>query len=543
MVDAGAQHRAGAAQQLLAGVFVARVAQVQAGAQARVAEAVRAADGEALQAGAPDVLDRAEVLGHLDQVLDAGLVIHHAQFAVLVLVFQADLGVARLFRLEVGVAAIAERAGRRVQIVERRRPKARVGGHGGAQVGRQVEPVGQAAGGVAAELRVVVVAQAGLHMVAAEIAQVDAGVRVHVAARLGVVADAGGGAHLAVGALVQVLVGQRQRLAGGQGEVVLPQVLHLAGPEARVVVFEHAFGARIVLVFHIAGAQRALPVAGQAVFAGQRIGLQVLDVAVVVVVRGRGVVAAVDAAAVDLRHHFLLGPPFVAQRAGGVVLVVAVLVRVVRERAAVGGVEAMALAIAGGQAVAEAVGRARDAGVVAAGAVGAVTGVGIGRQRLVARLAGNDVDHAADRVGPVQAAGRATHDLDAFDGFRRQRVERNAAAVGVVDALAVEQDQGLVAVGAAHEQAGDALRAAAVGEFDAVLLRQHFGQAGLAGARQRIALDHAGVGQHILEQLGRSRGGDDDRIEFGDGLAGGGAGLGVAGQRSDTGQDTGAAPE
>ena len=48
---------------------------------------------------------------------------------------------------------------------------------------------------------------------------------------------------------------------------------------------------------------------------------------------------------------------------------------------------------------------------------------------------------------------------------RRQRVERNAAAVGVVDALAVEQDQGLVAVGAAHEQAGDALRAAAVGEF------------------------------------------------------------------------------
>ena len=60
------------------------------------------------------------------------------------------------------------------------------------------------------------------------------------------------------------------------------------------------------------------------------------------------------------------------------------------------------------------------------------------------RRLGDDVDDAAGRVGAVHGGARAAHHLDARDGIERDgNIHIVMAGLGVVEALAVEQDERL----------------------------------------------------------------------------------------------------
>ena len=97
-------------------------------------------------------------------------------------------------------------------------------------------------------------------------------------------------------------------------------------------------------------------------------------------------------------------------------------------------------------------------------------------------LLGEDLDHAAERVGAVQGAQRTVDDFDVVD-----RGQRNGAPVGFArgrgaDPHAVDQHDVLLAVGAADEDRADGARAAVAGDFDAALLLQQVGDGVGAGS-------------------------------------------------------------
>jgi len=68
---------------------------------------------------------------------------------------------------------------------------------------------------------------------------------------------------------------------------------------------------------------------------------------------------------------------------------------------------------------------------------------------------GDEVDGAPDGVGAVEGGAGAVQDVGAGDGFERHRdVEVQVATLGVVDAEAVDQDEGLLEGGAAQGDVG-----------------------------------------------------------------------------------------
>ena len=85
---------------------------------------------------------------------------------------------------------------------------------------------------------------------------------------------------------------------------------------------------------------------------------------------------------------------------------------------------------------------------------------GISTQRpgpFLADFFGNNVDHAAERIGTVKGGHRAAHHLDTFDGIHRDpvQVEVIVAEDGVagVDAFPVDEDQGIAAAQTANADA------------------------------------------------------------------------------------------
>src|SRR5690606_4777742 len=64
--------------------------------------------------------------------------------------------------------------------------------------------------------------------------------------------------------------------------------------------------------------------------------------------------------------------------------------------------------------------------------------------RAFSRPPGEDLHHAADRFGAVQARARPAHHFDAFDLLQRQVLERAHAGGGRADAHAVHQHQHVV---------------------------------------------------------------------------------------------------
>ena len=88
------------------------------------------------------------------------------------------------------------------------------------------------------------------------------------------------------------------------------------------------------------------------------------------------------------------------------------------------------------------------------GVVAAASGAGDDSEAWGGRL-GEEVDGAADGVGAVEGDAGAVEDVDAGDGVEWDGdVEVEVAGLGIVDAEAVEEDEGLLEGGAAEGEVG-----------------------------------------------------------------------------------------
>ena len=109
-----------------------------------------------------------------------------------------------------------------------------------------------------------------------------------------------------------------------------------------------------------------------------------------------------------------------------------------------------------------------ELGVLAEGAVAAGTQGDFCMLTDFAAATRDQVDHTADGIGAVDAGARTTHDLDTLDGGEWQEFEMRQAIGTVGDTLAIDQNQGVVGLGTAHEEAGLAAHRAAAGDLDAI---------------------------------------------------------------------------
>ncbi len=145
---------------------------------------------------------------------------------------------------------------------------------------------------------------------------------------------------------------------------------------------------------------------------------------------------------------------------------------------------------------------------------------------------GEEVDGAADGVGAVESRSRAVEDVDAGDGVEGNRdVEVEVAGFGVVDAEAVEEDEGLLEGGAAEGEVGlDAVGGAGLQVEGGVLTEEV--DDGVRDERLVAGRDEIDGSVAFGEGQGFEGGGDADA--FGDwllhwlagGLSGCGAGWG-----------------
>ena len=332
--------------------------------------------------------------------------------------------------------------------------------------------------------------------------------------RAGVVAAGGEKAGVAVDVLALPVDAERQQLVRGQVDVVLPRGLVAAridvADEARVLVV-------VVAVQVLAHAERALPRL-QRTEAEGRTGdlLHGAPAVLVAAVEMRLAQAAQPGAG-----QFGTVVPAVAAAGAEVLVARRIAIRLVGEAAGEGrggadaaGVDAAGVLAARAQVVPALFAAAGQPELAAQQLVGA----GGERQRrfeaAVARAAaGEDLDHAADRIGAVEAGARAAHDLDAFDLLHRNLLERGQPRADRSHPHAIDQQQGVGGIGAAQEQRSLLAVAAGVGEA-------HAGQAGQqVGDRHRLqpldvgAADHAHRRQRVADVDRRARGGDDHRLQ------------------------------
>ena len=126
---------------------------------------------------------------------------------------------------------------------------------------------------------------------------------------------------------------------------------------------------------------------------------------------------------------------------------------------------------------------------------------------------GDHVDHATDRIGPVQRRTRAPHDLDTLDQFRRNVLQRGAADRAGIDAHAVDQHQGMVAFRAANEDRGRLSRAARAPDIEPGVESQYVDDVGGEAARERFAIDHGHWCEHRCRRGRCPRRGHDQRFD------------------------------
>jgi hypothetical protein len=231
-------------------------------------------------------------------------------------------------------------------------------------------------------------------------------------------------------------------------------------------------------------------------------GARVVDATVVDAGRrlGRGVVAGIHLAEAEQAFEALTGRGLPAQAA---------LQAVAAPVVAVGGVAGVVQDLARVEAVGALGGRAqRVVEVLVAAAQVQValdqTQAAEGRAGLQARcalaLAGEDLDDAGQRVGTVERAGGAAHDLDALDLRQRDGLPGRAARAALgVDAHAVDQQQGVLGIGAAQVEAGAGAGVAVAHDLDAGLAAQQVGQIAEALAFDVGAFDDGHVGQRTTE--------------------------------------------
>jgi hypothetical protein len=158
-----------------------------------------------------------------------------------------------------------------------------------------------------------------------------------------------------------------------------------------------------------------------------------------------------------------------------------------------------------------------DATVQIARIVGAVARARVDGESAT-RTAGEHLDDPADRVRTVETRCGPAQDFDVVDLVERDRFQRGRSAARRTDAQAVEQQQRLIAVGAAEEHAGRRARTAVGHDLDARLALQQLGQALRAGTRNLVGADVGYIRDQLGEQLRRSRGSDHDGIHDGRGI-------------------------
>ena len=137
-----------------------------------------------------------------------------------------------------------------------------------------------------------------------------------------------------------------------------------------------------------------------------------------------------------------------------------------------------------------------------------------GGLQFIPSPAREDLDHAADGLGAVQAGARAPDDLDPVHLVEWYMVERRGPQGGRPGLDAVDQHQDMVGFGAPQEQGGLLARASIAGDHHARYGGQHPGQGGCPAPFDCFAGDD-GHGHQGLVHGFRSAGRGDDH---GDGI-------------------------
>src|SRR3569623_7764 len=176
---------------------------------------------------------------------------------------------------------------------------------------------------------------------------------------------------------------------------------------------------------------------------------------------------------------------------------------------------------AGGEAVGtEAGGVEADAQLVAAvmgadaegaGAVAAGAHREIALRAVRAAAAGDDVDHAADGLGAVQAGAWAFDDFDVINHLGRNVLQRGAADGAGIDLDAIDHHQGVIAVGAPDEHRRGLAGAAVAADVDAGVEAQQIGDVDCGAAFDGGAVDDDHRRQRLIGDLRGAGGGDDHR--------------------------------
>src|SRR5690606_38973896 len=480
-----------------------------------------------------------------DQVVDAGLVGVERPAVALRVARKAEVVSLRLLGPQVGLAE--ERV---VQVIEGRRLEA------GGVVGGKTVVVGEgqapadAAGDVAAELFVVVVAHAGLQPVRAEVALV-------FGEHAGVVAlgdgECRGAFHrvaLPVGAGAEQVARVEPDVGLQRGGLAAGVEVADAGAAAGVVV-EGVLGA-VVVAAQLRGdvdavvrrpgqlrAQHLLHVLGDVAAARAAVDLVARLRAQRIALQFQRPAQSHAAAQVDRAVAVAVAVGLVDEAAGAER-------RTGRGSGAAAGVDAVGALVRQVDAEPAALAAAADAGAGLAQAVAADAQPHARRERAVV-AAGEDLDHAADRFRAVQARARTAHDLDAVDLVDRQVLERSQPGADRAHAHAVDQHQHLVGLGAAHEHVAQLAVAALVADVDAGAAAQQVGEAARLAAHDLVVVDDLGREQAVGQRDPGAGGGDHHFVQvggrgaFGHGDRGGGQDAGD-GQREDSGLHRDASP-
>ena len=373
----------------------------------------------------------------------------------------------------------------------------------------EIDAPGDAAGGVAAELFVVVVAHAELQVVLSEASL--------VLGEAGVVATPGlGELGVAVDPVAQPVEAEREQLALADAEIALQRsAVAIAAERAH----EHAVGIVVRGVGVASGVELQVDAVVRlpAQLAADHLlgGSRVVEEAVVMVVRH-------CAQPLDFGIELLTQRVATAQRQRVVLVAVEIgffgeTAGEDREAGAAAGIDAIAglVRVVGAEPAtlaATAKAGAEFAQLMAAGADAQVRGV------TGPVATGEDLDHAADGFGAIQAGTRTTHDLDALDQFDRQVLQRGQARGGRADAHAVDQEQHVVRVGTAQEHRRLLAESALVGQVDAGAAAQQLGQGTRLAALDLRAVDHFDRGQRVIDGDRGAGTGDHDLVEFGGGV-------------------------
>ena len=499
----------GAAPQLLAGVEVARVLDVDGAVPLHTGPLLRGGQRQAFVLGARRAGVAAEGGGAAaggaedDQVAHAVAVHHGRESAAALGIAQAQLGVAAGLGAQRGQAVFAE------ALVQRGRAE------GGAQRGRDAPgrrdgvAVGHATGALAAELAVVVVAQVDLHRVAAGTVAVAQRQRVLRAALVD--GQARGGERGVVQAVFAALQCGAETVCA-QAVFVLPDVAAQAGFRA----VERRRG--LVAAGRIRDRHARAVGLGPLRRPGQAGGVQAVQVAVVHRAGGlvgEGVIAGVHAAGQQGGVELVAGIDLVAQP--GVARGAAVAVAVGVVRAAGLGVKSVAARMGQAQGIVQRlVGPygAADAGLQLARALAAQAHAHVGRRSTLA-LAREELDHAADGVRSVHRRSGAAQHFDALDLRQRDLFPLRAAGGLRVHPHSVDIDGREACFGTAHEKAGGIAHTAVARDFDAGQARQHVGNAGGAAGLDGFAVDDGDVGHQVGEGLFGSGGGHHHVLQRG----------------------------